>query len=172
MSTIRRITPTTAHSSDQTEQLATLLIDAVHGGASVGFLAPLTMKRAMAYWQNVFANVGDDLALWVTEIEGEIVGAIQLSLCSKENGRHRAEVQKLFVRQSHRGQHIATALMTAVETHARSIGRTLLVLDTEAGSQAEMVYQHLGWQKSGEIPQYAGLPDGRLIATAIYYKSI
>ena len=172
MVTIRRITSHKTISPAQSEQLATLLIDAVHGGASVGFLAPLSMARAMAYWQNVYANMGEDSALWVVEAEGEIVGAVQLSLCSKENGRHRAEVQKLFVRRSHRGQHIATALMTAVETHARSIGRTLLVLDTESGSLAETVYQHLGWQKSGEIPQYAGLPNGKLIATAIYYKLI
>jgi acetyltransferase len=169
MLTIRRVS---APSAEDAAQLCALLIDSVDGGASVGFLAPLTRERAMAYWQAVFSNLGDDLLCWIAEKNGEIVGTVQLSLCAKENGSHRAEVQKLQVKQTHRGQGISTALMNTAEEYAASIGRRLLVLDTEAGSLAETVYQHRGWQKSGEIPQYAGLPSGRLIATAIYYKLI
>ena len=32
------------------------------------------------------------------------------------------------------------------------------------------VYRRLGWQKVGEIPEYAAMPDGELRATAYYYK--
>ena len=60
--------------------------------------------------------------------------------------------------------------MSSAEAFARANGRTTLVLDTEAGSLAESVYRKLGWQRVGEIPQYAGKPDGQLIATAVYYK--
>ena len=49
-------------------------------------------------------------------------------------------------------------------------GRTLLVLDTLAGSDAEPVYRHLGWQRAGEIPKYAASPDGQLFPTVYYYK--
>jgi acetyltransferase len=169
MVTIRRIS---APSIEDAEQLSTLLMDSVAGGASVGFLAPLARERALAYWRGIFSALGDDLLCWVAERDDEIVGTVQLSRCAKENGSHRAEVQKLQVKQTHRGQGISTALMDTAEEYAKSIGLTLLVLDTEAGSFAETLYRHRGWQKSGEIPQYAGSPNGRLIATAIYYKLV
>ena len=42
--------------------LSELLIDSVHNGASVGFLAPLTKETAEKYWQKVFAALNDGWA--------------------------------------------------------------------------------------------------------------
>jgi acetyltransferase len=153
-------------------QLADLLIDAVRSGASVGFLAPLAPATAASYWRAVFANVGELLLVWVAELDGRIVGSVQLSLCDKDNGRHRAEVQKLFVHRSARGHGIATRLMNAAEESARRRGRSLLVLDTLRGSDAEEVYLHLGWMRAGEIPQYATSPEGDLHPTVVYFKAL
>lgn len=154
------------------EPLAELLIDAVHSGASVGFLAPLAASTAQDYWRGVLQSVGESLLLWVAELDGRIVGSVQLALCEKENGRHRGEVQKLFVHRSARGHGIATQLMALVETEARGRNRTLLVLDTLLGSQAEDVYRHLGWARAGEIPQYAAAPDGEIFPTVVYFKAL
>ena len=169
MTNIRRITST---ENSSIPGLCRLLIDAVNGGASVGFLAPLSYETALSYWQHLFANLNDGLVLWVAEADGEIVGSAQLDLCGKENGRLRAEIQKLFVMRTHRGVGISSALMQTAETFARTDGRTLLVLDTQAGSVAESVYQHLGWQKVGEIPDYAASPNGDLLATSYFFKRI
>jgi GNAT superfamily N-acetyltransferase len=152
--------------------LADLLIDAVHSGASVGFLAPLASSTAQDYWRGVLQSVGESLLLWVAELDGRVVGSVQLALCEKENGRHRGEVQKLFVHRSARGHGIATQLMAAAETEARNRNRTLLVLDTLLGSQAEEVYRHLGWTRAGEIPQYAAAPDGEIFPTVVYFKAL
>jgi len=154
------------------DELAALLIDAVSGGASVGFLDPLDSARARRYWNEVLAELGLAHGLWVAETEGRVVGSAQLSLSTRENGRHRAEVQKLFVLRSHRGRGIATRLMAALEAAARRDGRTLLVLDTEAGSAAEAFYARHGWQRVGEIPDYAADPAGALHPTALYYKRL
>lgn len=150
--------------------LCELLIDAVHNGASVGFLAPLSIDRAARYWEQVLGSLGDGLLLWVAEEDGAIVGSVQLAPSQKENGRHRAELQKLFVLSAFRGQGISTQLMSTAESAARAAGRTLLVLDTLAGSVAEAVYRHLGWQRAGEIPNFAASPDGQLHATVYYFK--
>ena len=152
--------------------LCELLIDAVHNGASVGFLAPLSIDRATRYWQQVLASLGEGLLLWVAEADGKIAGSVQLAPSQKENGRHRAELQKLFVHSAFRGQGISTRLMSAAETAARAVGCTLLVLDTLAGSGAEAVYQHLGWQRAGEIPNFAAGSDGQLHPTVYYFKSL
>jgi acetyltransferase len=152
--------------------LCELLIDSVHDGASVGFLAPLSHDRARRYWEGVFASLGSGQALWVAEEGGEITGSVQLALCEKENGRHRGEMQKLFVHSGKRGAGIASMLINELEAFARASARTLLVLDTLQDSLAEPVYRHLGWQRAGAIPDYAGAPDGVLHPTVIYFKHI
>lgn len=154
------------------DELCLLLEDAVHGGASVGFLAPVARATAERYWSGVLAELSRSLRLWVAELDGRIVGSVQLDLCGKENGRHRAELQKLFVLRSSRGRGIASALLSAVETYARADGRTLLVLDTETGSPAEELYRRRGWQHAGSIPDYAAAPDGRLHATSYYFRKL
>lgn len=152
--------------------LVDLLRDVVEKGASVGFLLPLSNKEAAEYWQDVFDQLDNGLNLWIAESDGEVVGSIQLALCKKANGLHRADVQKLFVHSGYRGKGIASQLLQIVEDSAKQHQRSLLVLDTEAGSLAEKIYQHRNWQRVGEIPNYAGLPDGRLIATCYYYKNL
>lgn len=169
MPTIRLVASDAQH---LLEPLCDLLIDIVHSGGGVGFLAPLARDTARRYWQQLLASAGNALCLWVAEIDNKVVGSVQLVLCEKENGRHRGEIQKLLVLRSHRGQGIASRLMTAAESHARGCGRTLLVLDTQIDSYAEIVYRHLGWQKAGEIPDYAASPDGVLHATVVYYKQL
>jgi acetyltransferase len=152
--------------------LVELLQDAVHGGASVGFLAPLAPKTAADYWAGVFAGLDAGHLLWVAETAGRIVGSVQLELCAKENGRHRAEVQKLFVLRSQRGQRVSSLLLNAVDEFAAHDGRTLLVLDTISGSFAETVYRHHGWKFAGSIPDYAAMPDGELRPTSYFYKRL
>lgn len=153
-------------------ELCDLLQDSVHGGASVGFLAPLSRADAERYWGQVFETLGESLRLWIAEEDGSVVGTVQLAPCLKQNGRHRAEVQKLLVHSKHRGRGIASALMTTVEAWAAMSGISLLVLDTLRDSSAEGMYRHLGWSRSGEIPGYAARPDGILHATVIFYKAI
>ncbi len=62
--------------------------------------------------------------------------------------------------------------MYELEAFARSQGRTLLVLDTLAGSAAETVYRKMGWQRAGQIPNFAADPWGKLFPTVYYYKEI
>lgn len=153
-------------------ELRALLADAVEDGASVGFVRPLDTETAAVYWQGVAESLGPGLALFVARDEGRVVGSAQLACCSKANGRHRAEVQKLLVLRERRGRGLASALMREVEGLAASLGRTLLVLDTEEGSLASKLYEHWGWTRVGTIPDYAASPDGSLHGTTLYYKRI
>ena len=157
--------------------LADLLIDGVHHGASLGFLAPLSRYQALDYWQGVFAHLGPRQSLWIAcdgdeHTAGPLQGAVQLSLCPRANAHHRGEVQRLMVHSQSRGRGIASQLMSRVECAALEQGRSLLVLEAPAGSQAEAVYAHLGWQRAGEIPDYDACAEGRLHGSAMYYKRL
>ena len=154
-------------------ELADVLADCVAGGASIGFMAPYGPADALPFWRDVAAAVGDDATLlFIAEREGRVVGTVQVGIRQMPNQPHRADVKKLLVMESARGHGIARALMAAAESEAARRGKTLLVLDTAAGSPAETVYQRLGWQKAGIIPDYALYPDGRFCATTLFYKRI
>jgi len=118
------------------------------------------------------ADAVADVLVIVARIERRVVGTAQLRLAPLPNARHRAEVAKVLVHRSARRRGIATALMREIERLALSQGRTLLVLDTIAGSEAEPLYTKLGWTRAAEIPQYAGLPDGKLRPTVIFYRHL
>lgn len=154
------------------DALTHLLLDSVDGGASVGFLADLTRAQAERFWHETLHPTGGRPRLWVAIEDGTIVGTVQVAPCAKPNGRHRGDLQKLLVLRRCRGRGIATALMRAAEGASAEAGLTLLVLDTIRDSDAERLYRHLDWQRAGEIPDYAGTPDGVLHPTVYYYKQI
>jgi acetyltransferase len=171
MFTIQPIT--TPPSTVVYESLIELLRDSVENGASVGFLAPLKRELAEAFWQDMLREVGSSRVMLVATTEqGEVAGSVQLALGQKENGRHRAEVQKLLVHSRYRNQGLGRCLMDVIEHEAQQRGITLLVLDTIEGELAERLYLKLGYMRVGEIPNYASFPDGRLWATVIFYKEL
>ncbi|MFI4921654.1 MAG: GNAT family N-acetyltransferase, partial [Gammaproteobacteria bacterium] len=73
---------------------------------------------------------GTRVLLVARAADGSLVGTAQLDTETMPNGAHRAEVQKVCVLRSARGQGIGRQLMVAIEDAARAAGRTLLVLDT------------------------------------------
>ena len=88
------------------------------------------------------------------------------------NQPHRADVAKMQVHRSVRRNGVGAALMRAAEAAAREAGKTLLVLDTVTGSDAERLYTRLGWQRVGEIPGYALWPEGGLCSTTVFYRDL
>ena len=153
--------------------LAVILADAVAGGASVGYVEPFTPEDAAAWWQSIERDVVRGLVVVIAaRIDRRVVGTAQLRLAQWPNGRHRAEVAKVLVHRSARRRGVATALMREIERLALEAGRTLLVLDTIAGSYAERLYAQLGWTRAGEIPGYAGMPNGELRPTVVFYRRL
>jgi acetyltransferase len=154
-------------------QLVKLLQNAVDGGASVGFIAPLSDADACQYWTEVFSEVGQQSRIVLAAVqENQIIGSVQLALRTMPNAWHRAEVQKLLVLRSHRRHGIGQALMTAVEEAARQEGRHLLVLDTRLGDDAERLYTCMGYLRVSVIPQFARSSTGTLDATVIFYRDL
>jgi ribosomal protein S18 acetylase RimI-like enzyme len=153
-------------------ELADILVDCVDGGASVGFLPPLAPAEAARYWSSVADAIADGSRVLLVggPRGGPATGTVQLDLCTRANGLHRAEVVRLLVHRAARRQGLGRALMEAIEAEARRRGRTTLVLDTREGDPSERLYRSLGWQRAGVIPRYARSADGALHGTAYYYK--
>lgn len=157
----------------QLEQLTSVLIDCVEGGASVSFMLPLTRAHALAFWRGVAEVVADGhRALIVAEDAEGICGTVQLVLRQPDNQPHRAEVAKMLVHRRARRNGLGAALMREAEAAAVACGKNLLVLDTVTGGDAERLYQRLGWIRVGAIPDYALFPAGGYCATTVYYRKL
>jgi GNAT superfamily N-acetyltransferase len=156
------------------DELADLLVDAVESGASVSFLAPLSHAEARQWFAATLSEVElGRRVVCAAFTGGRVVGCAQLVLAWQANASHRAEVQKMLVRRAARRRGIGARLMRRLEAEARAMGRTLLLLDTETGSDAEHLYSHLGWTRVGVIPDYAMRPDrSGLRPTSLWYRRL
>jgi GNAT superfamily N-acetyltransferase len=106
------------------------------------------------------------------DARGVIVGTVQVVWAQAENQPHRGDLAKMLVHRRARRHGIGAALLAAAEHSARAAGKTLLVLDTVTGADAERLYARFGWQRCGVIPNYALWPDGRPCATTVFFKSL
>ncbi len=155
------------------DELASVLVDCVAGGASVSFMAPFSHHDGLKFFRKVAASVAaGDTVLLAARLNGRIIGTVQLGLDTPPNQPHRADVKKMLVHRSARRSGVGAALMAAVEDVARRHGRWLLVLDTVPGENGYRLYRRAGWTESGIIPDYALFPDGRLCDTALFWKRL
>jgi GNAT superfamily N-acetyltransferase len=168
---IRRLSPTEAR--EQLDALAGVLADCVAGGASVGYLDPFSHADARAVYDAYLrdAEQGRRIILGAF-LDGNLVGTAQLVLAVPPNQPHRAEVARVLVHRSARRRGIAQRLMEQLEQEARAEGKTLLVLDAVTGGDAARLYDHLGWNTVGVIPDYALYPDGRFCDTTVFWKAL
>jgi GNAT superfamily N-acetyltransferase len=158
---------------DALPALTDILVDCVEGGASVGFMAPFSMQEARHYWEGIAEAVGSgEILLFAAEVDGRVLGTVQVGFAMKPNQPHRGDLMKLLVHRAARGRGLSRLLMEAAERESAKHGRWLLVLDTATGSPAEAIYARFGWQMSGVIPDYALYPDGSYCSTTIFFKRL
>ena len=153
--------------------LASVLADCVAGGASVSYMEPFAQRDARAAFEGWLPEIEQGRRMLIAAFaEDELVGTVQVVHAVPPNQPHRADVAKLLVRRSARRRGIAALLMEHAEAEARDEGKTLLVLDTVTGDDAERLYERLGWTRVGVIPNYALYPDGRPCATTVFWKAL
>lgn len=168
---LRRIAP--ADLEPVLPALTALLQDAVDGGASLGFHAPLSADDARQYWLSLRPEMyAGTRILLAASVDGCVVGSGQLALASAPNARHRAMVQKLCVLTVARGCGIGRTLMAALHDQARHHGRDLVLLSTRRGDPAERFYKQLGYRDAGIIPRYTVGPDGERYDSVTLYQEL
>ena len=166
---VRRLTGV---SDAELQGLARVLIDCVDGGASVGFMHPVSWEKALAFWREIAGDVERGArALLVAEDQSGILGTVQIVLDQPENQPHRGDISKMLVHRRARRRGIGAALMHAAEAIARDCRKSLLVLDTASGD-AERLYARLGWTLAGLIPDYALWPAGGFCSTSVFYRKL
>lgn len=136
-------------------------------------MASLTKAEAESFFEGVVEGVerGDRILL-AAFLDSKLVGTVQVVFPWPPNQPHRADIAKLLVARPARKQGVAQRLMEHAEEASRLAGKTLLVLDTVTGDNAERLYARLGWTRVGVIPNYALFPDGSWCDTTIFWKQL
>lgn len=170
--TVRRVGA--GEAAECVEALSDVLVDCVEGGASVSFMLPLPRSKALAFWRSVAERVarGECVLLVAEDDARRIVGTVQMITSLPDNQPHRADIAKMLVRRDARRRGIARRLMESLDEVARAEGKTVLVLDTVTGGDAERLYERSGWQRVGVVPKYALMPTGEWCGTTIFYKHL
>lgn len=154
------------HSQD----LAQILSDSVTAGGAIGFMQPMSMAAALAFWQG---SVAESVAcgerdLFIAEEDGVVLGTVQLIHDMPANQPHRAEIAKMMVAPAARRKGVGRALINAALSSAKANGKTLVTLDTRTGDVAAPLYASVGFEVAGVIPNYAYDPDGQALHATTY----
>ena len=153
--------------------LAQLLLDAHASNMALGLAPGLTRERAEDAYRHTAERLAPGERVLLGAFEDEtLVGAVHLARAQAENGRQRGEIQRLVVRSDRRGRGIGRMLMEAAIGEAHRLGLRLLWLMTHEGSDADRVYERLGWTRLGVVPAYSTLPDGSITGNAYYYLEL
>ncbi|KAF7374313.1 N-acetyltransferase domain-containing protein [Mycena sanguinolenta] len=143
------------------------------------FTPPLKRDVIIDWWKDRVRDAIDGkriiIMVLAEDAEGkeQLAGYVVLYRPLTETGPFRGVVEKLLVSPNFRRRGLARMLMEKLEEEAKIHGQTLLTLDTETGSPAEIVYPKLGYIKLGIIPNYGISPlDGSLIAGTFFWKQL
>ena len=157
------------------DDLSGILHGCVHTGASIGFVLPFSTNDARSYWQS---TVRPDLQagaldLFVAYDGGQIRGTVQLIPARMPNQPHRADVAKLLVHPDARRRGLGRSLMMALLARAEETGKTLLVLDTRSSDPSRGLYQTLGFEIAGEVPNFCRNPfENRFEPTTYMFRQL
>ncbi|CAE6831432.1 Acetyltransferase [Paraburkholderia aspalathi] len=123
----------------------------------------------MAFWRSTAEGVarGERTLLVAEDRDGQVLRTVQMIMLQPDNQPHRADIAKMLVPRKSRRRGTAQRLMAVVEEVARGEGKTVLMLDTVTGGDAERLYE-----RAGVVPRYALMPDGAFCGTTFCYKHV
>lgn len=103
-------------------------------------------------------------AFWVVG-DNPVIGCAGLRTLAPGVG----EIKRMWVAQGFRGSGVASELLDAVEAHARGLGMTKILLDTNGGLRAAMQF----YPKAGYSPveRYNDNPDATHFFAKVWHTS-
>ncbi len=156
------------------DSFADVLHASVRDGASVNFILPFSVDDALAFWRDktLPAVRSGERVLFAARAEEKLVGTVHLDVDQPPNQAHRCDVGKLLVHPQARRHGVAHALMQALLDEARDRAKWLVTLDTLSGSDAQRLYERLGFCVAGSIPEFCRdtVEDAYCATTYMYLK--
>lgn len=154
-------------------ELAQLLLDALHSGASVGYQRPISQQEAESSFYRLRSEVekGERL-IWIARDEQGVSGSVSLQLNMQPEALNRGNIKLMLVHRRARRTGVGKRLIAELERVACARQRGLLSLEVLAGSAGEAFYRSQGYRCLGEVPDFLCSADGYYHPAAIYFKRL
>lgn len=154
-------------------ELAQLLLDALHSGASLGHERTLGRQEAESRFYALRSELerGERL-IWIARDEQGVVGSVSLYLPMQPEALNRGNVKLLLVHRRARRTGIGKKLLAELEKTACARHRGLLSLEVQAGSAGEAFYRAQGYRCLGQIPDFLSSSEGYYHPASIYFKRL
>ena len=109
----------------------------------------------------------------VAEVNGKVTGYVQVKpVTSLQENAHVFGIAGLAVAPEARGRGVASALLAAVEKHARDSGARKLILRVLSTNDAALrLYERLGFRQEGTLREEF-LIDGRYVDDVLMAKHL
>lgn len=104
----------------------------------------------------------------VAEADGEIVGTVELFI-QGARARHRGQLSRFVVAESHRGRGIARTLLDRVLEEATHLGIEMIDASARAGTSAEDVFRKLGFVEFGRLPGGLVMDDPNEVYDLVFF---
>ncbi len=122
---------------------------------------PMTVEEEAGWIQAICQSETDAAILCL--IDGKIAGNCLISFTPRQKIRHRGRIA-IALLQAYWGNHIGTALFKEMLSIAKAWNLTQLELEfVEGNERARKLYEKMGFQVIGEIPNAIRLTDGTML---------
>lgn len=136
--------------------LARLLNRVLETDDTVGFPGPIPHEQALQVVAELDAAVrGGRSHLLVVENDERAVAQCVLVPSGSPNNRHVGWIFRTMVDPEMRHTGVVRLGMVHLAEKCEALGIEVLCIDVRAGTQAEMIWRHLGFQLIGVLPDYA-----------------
>lgn len=140
-----------------------VIADVVALGGAVGWLAVPDERETAAFLDEQLALAArGDGAVCVARADGRVEAFGVWNRYGAAVVRQNAEIRKVMVHPGARGRGLGRVVVEALTAHATAAGIEVLVLDARGNNHgAHALYESLGWQRCGSIPDFIAVGDER-----------
>jgi len=159
-----RIAPVDKSDHTTIASIADLVVTAAARGEALGLSATITVPQYLDRLAPVLADaaLGNAALLAATDPDGAVLGTAQWTRSPYPTRRFLAELDRVVVAPSARGQGVGQALIDAIVTHARAADIELLVLEARGNNHGAIaLYERNGFQYAGALRNVVAIGPAR-----------
>lgn len=144
-----------------------MLRDAMLAGHPEAFTSDAETERQRdlaSYRSRLAGGAGSGTLFTLLALDGHrVIGALTCEREPRRKVQHIAHLVGMMVADTHRGRGIGRALLAAAIAQLRSVpGLAQVTLSVTAGNRVAIgLYESLGFERYGRLPDAIRLPDGR-----------
>lgn len=152
-------------------QLLALLDRVLAVDDTVGFPGRLTATEADQVIDALDRDLGyQRCQVLVARLDGRVVGQCTLVPNGSPNNRHLGTIVRAMVDPDLRTANLLPAACGHIIDRCRALGVEILCIDTRVGSRAARLWQALGFQEYGRLPDYARVGQARYDGLYLYQR--